>query len=93
MKDNKNVTKDSKADFVFKNFQRLFPDKAEHVESYERSGSKMITLLMDDGMKLFFLYYNPMNWNLGTKPWRMKPKTDEAAEETAESVEEGNADE
>ena len=88
MKDNKNVINNSKSDFVFKNFQRLFPDKAEHVESYERSGSKMITLLMDDGLELFFLYYNPINWNLGTKPWRMKPKSNEAVEKTTENVEE-----
>lgn len=60
-------------DFVWSNFQRLFPDRAEHVLSYERSGSKMITLHMDDGLNLSFLYYSPVNWNFGTKPWRMRP--------------------
>lgn len=59
--------------FVWNNFQRMFPDLAEHVISHEKSGSKMITLHMDDGMILSFLYYTPVNWNLGTKPWRMKP--------------------
>lgn len=69
------------ADFVWKNFQRMFPEKAEHVLSYEKSGSKMINLEMDDGMILTFLYYTPMNWNFGTKPWRMKPRQAEKEED------------
>lgn len=67
-------------EFVWTNFQRLFPEKAEHVISYERTGSKMIKLHMDDGLNLSFLYYSPVNWNFGTKPWRMKPKTSEEKE-------------
>lgn len=63
--------------FVWNNFERMFPEKAEHVVSYERSGSRMITLHMDDGLILTFLYYTPMNWNLGTKPWRKKPENRE----------------
>ena len=69
VKDNTNVN------FVWDNFQKLFPEKVNHVISYERKGSKMIQLNMDDGLVLHFLYYSPVNWNYGTKPWRMKPKT------------------
>lgn len=60
--------------FVWDNFVRLFPSIILKVLSHERAGSKMIKLYMNDGSVLWFLYYNPTNWNLGTKPWRMKPK-------------------
>lgn len=73
---------------IWKNFVRLFPALEEQVISYERKGSKMISLLMDDGTVLYFIYYTPTNWNLGTKPWRMKPKALETAEE-GEAKEEG----
>jgi hypothetical protein len=39
---------------------------------------------MDDGIVLYFLYYNPTNWNIGTKPWRMKPRIVESTEGTTE---------
>lgn len=90
-KENKNTTPDSKAELVYQNFKRLFPAMAEHVLKYERAGSKMISLHMDDGVILSFLYYTPMNWNLGTKPWRMKPKTEEPAVES-EVTEEGDVE-
>lgn len=64
-------------EFVWDNFKRMFPDKAEHAVSYQRAGSRMILIQMDDGSRLNFLYYNPMNWNFGTKPWRMKPRQNE----------------
>lgn len=69
-------TKKDQADsnLAWVNFNRIFPDMAAHVLSHERSGSKMIKLAMDDGTTLFFMYYTPTNWNLGTKPWRLKPK-------------------
>lgn len=66
--------KGAKIEFVWKNFERLFPMLAMHVDSWERAGSKMISIEMDDGVVLWFLYYSPTNWNLGTKPWRMKPR-------------------
>lgn len=59
--------------FVWNNFCRLFPEKVDHVIQYKRAGSKMITMEMDDGSILWFLYHTPINWNFGTKPWRAKP--------------------
>lgn len=65
--------KGAKIEFVWKNFERMFPELVKHAESWERAGSKMIQIQMDDGVVLWFLYYSPTNWNLGTKPWRMRP--------------------
>ena len=67
--------------FIYNNFCRMFPDMVSHVIGYERSGSKMITIDMDDGVKLSFLYVSPTNWNLGTRPWRMKPPVEEKKKE------------
>jgi hypothetical protein len=77
---------------IWRNFVRLFPALEEHVISYERKGSKMISLLMDDGTTLYFIYYTPTNWNLGTKPWRMKPKALEATSEENDTKEEEAAE-
>lgn len=69
------VINETSTEFVWNNFCRLFPDMAQNVISYERTGSKMIALHMNDGVTLSFLYYSPVNWNFGTKPWRLKPTT------------------
>lgn len=68
-----NKTTDETTNLIWLNFQRLFPEKVDNVLKVERAGSKMITIHMDDGLILSFLYYTPTNWNLGTKPWREKP--------------------
>lgn len=75
----KDTGKNNQLNFIWGNFKRMFPEKVEHVMSYSRGGSKMIYLEMDDGMKLSFMYYTPTNWNLGTKPWRLKPTTNKDA--------------
>jgi hypothetical protein len=81
---NQPVAEELKSDIIFKNFVRLFPNMGGQVLSYQRTGSKMIALNMDDGIVLYFLYYNPTNWNIGTKPWRMKPRIVESTEGTTE---------
>ena len=73
---------------IWNNFQRLFPEKVEHVLSYHKSGSKMIQLEMDDGLTLTFLYYDPSNWTLGTKVWRRKPEKPFIVKD-AEKIKEG----
>lgn len=58
---------------IFDYFVELFPQHYEHVVSYKKLGSKMISLQMDNGSRLTFLYMGKDNWNFGTKPWRRKP--------------------
>lgn len=70
----------TKAEFLWNNFVRLFPGIAARVIHWERGGSKMIKMDVDDGTVLFFIYYTPTNWNLGTKPWRLKPRELEVSE-------------
>lgn len=64
----------SKVGYIWNNFKRVFPDYTKRVISYNKKGSRCISLEMDDGQTLYFMYYTPTNWNLGTKPWREKPK-------------------
>lgn len=74
--------------FVWTNFCNLFPDFVNKVTSVQRAGSKMISMELIDGTRLWFLYYTPVNWNLGTKPFRMKPKNheDQNKEQTDKEV-------
>lgn len=66
-----------KVDTIFHAFEDLFPDLACKVNRYERFGSRMIVLSFEDlamPQKLYFLFNNGKNWNLGTKPHRRKPE-------------------
>lgn len=55
---------------LYTQFINMFPDLSDCVVSYRKTGSKTIVLEMQNGKHLFFLYYGPDNWNIGTKQWR-----------------------
>lgn len=75
-----------KMDNILEGLQKVAPDvykKFMETEGAKKSrmGNKMISLSFPDGQTLFFLYNNENNWNLGTKPWRMKPIVNSKEEE------------
>ena len=66
-------------DEIWQGFVKLFPTYVERVESYEKIGSKSLSLKikMPEGQPnktLLFLYNDPWDWTFGSKIWRKKPR-------------------
>lgn len=66
---------------LFKKFEELFPNWAKKAFSYKKIGSKTLAInfvTSVEGNKVneeskVFMYYNPNNWQFGTKIWRKRP--------------------
>lgn len=60
---------------LFSEFSNMFPEMSERVVNYRKIGSRVIVLFFEDSdQTLVFMYYNPSNWQLGTKLWRKRPE-------------------
>ncbi len=69
------------AKVLFEKFQELFPDMImgndtdwATVTNYTKIGARMLRMEFNSGPVLYFLWYDENNWNLGTKPYRNRPK-------------------
>lgn len=68
---------------LFNIFKIMFPEWAERVVSYKKIGSKCLAIRFEmpvyknedpkDIISRVFLYYDPDNWQFGTKLWRKRP--------------------
>lgn len=70
---------------LFDNFKILFPDQVNRVVSYKKIGSKSLAIriakyittsgaVSEDSDSRVFLYYDPNDWQFGTKLWRKRPE-------------------
>lgn len=68
------------AQALYDEFLALFPDclgdyeVGNSVVKYNKIGARMLRIEMAVGPVLYFLWYDENNWNLGTKPFRNRPK-------------------
>lgn len=62
-----------KKDELFEIFKEMFPDFAKCAKGFKLIGSKSISIEMENGKSLIFMYYGKDNWSFGTKVWRRKP--------------------
>ncbi len=44
------------------------------IKTRNKIGARMLRIELETGLVLYFLYYDETNWNLGTKPYRNRPK-------------------
>lgn len=58
---------------LFEIFKGMFPDFAKCAKGSKLIGSKAISIEMENGKSLIFMYYGQDNWSFGTKVWRRKP--------------------
>lgn len=71
-----------KMDNIIEGLQKVAPEIYKKLTETEgakkaRMGNKMISITIPNEPTLFFLYNSENNWNLGTKPWRRRPDTEE----------------
>ncbi len=79
------------AEALYDEFVALFPDVLEHgleqgniVTNFYKIGARMLRIEFSDGPALYFLWYDENNWNLGTKMYRNKPKSQETRDKDKE---------
>ena len=60
---------------LLQKFHELFPNHAQNLESYTRTGANILSIrLKNTDKSLVFLYNNEQNWTFGTKLYRRVPE-------------------